>query len=86
LARWPIRKVEFNFVDVTPSPVLRRIIAFNDRVSGGVEMLGGMPMGGVIATPDVTAGSADTQMKPGRTDLQTLLAASRARLDIADRI
>jgi hypothetical protein len=49
-------------------------------------MLGRMPVRRVIATADMTAGSADTQVNPGRTGLQTFLAASRTRCDVADRI
>ncbi len=49
-------------------------------------MLGGMPVGRVIATADMTAGPADTQVNPGRTALQALLAALRARCDVTNRI
>jgi hypothetical protein len=86
LGRGSIRKVKSNFVYVTPAPVLRRIIAFDDRVRGGPKMLGSMPVGGVVAAADVTASSAEAQVNPGRTGLQTFLATSRARRDIADRI
>jgi hypothetical protein len=85
LKRGSIRKVRNNFAYVTPTPMLGRIVPLNDRVRGGVKMLGRMPVRRVIATADVTAGPADTQVNPGRADLQTFLAASRTRSDVADR-
>ena len=42
--------------------------------------------GRVVATADMTAGPADTQVNPGRTALQALLAALRARCDVTNRI
>ena len=69
LRRGSIRKVEKNFVYITPAPVFRRIVALNDRVRGGVKMFGRMSVRRVIATADVTAGPANTQVNPGRTDL-----------------
>jgi hypothetical protein len=69
LRRGSIRKVEKNFVYITPAPVFRRIVALNDRVRGGVKMFGCMSVRRVIATADVTAGPANTQVNPGRTDL-----------------
>ena len=42
LRRGSIRKVEKNFVYITPAPVFRRIVAFNDWVRGGVKMFGRM--------------------------------------------
>ena len=86
LGRGSIGKVKDDFVYVTPTPVFRRIVAFNDRVRGGAKMLGRMPVRRVIATADVTAGATDTQVNPGRTSLQTFLAASGTRCDVADRI
>jgi hypothetical protein len=63
-----IRKVEKNFVYITPAPVFRRIVALDDRVRGGVKMFGRMSVRRVIATADVTAGPANPQVNPGRTD------------------
>jgi hypothetical protein len=39
-----------------------------------VEMLGGVTMRGLIATPDMTASPAEPQMQPFRADFQALLA------------
>jgi hypothetical protein len=69
LRRGSIRKVEKNFIYITPAPMFRRIVALNDRVRGGVKMFGRMSVRRVIATADVTAGPANTQVNPGRTDL-----------------
>jgi hypothetical protein len=86
LGRGPVRKIKHDFVHVTPTPVFRRIVAFDDRMCGGAKMLGRMSVRRVVATADVTAGPADAQVNPGRTDLQTFLAAFRTRSDVADRI
>jgi hypothetical protein len=59
LKRGLIRKVKNDFVYVTPTPVFRRIVALNDRVRGGVKMLGRMSIRRVIATADVTASPAN---------------------------
>src|SRR3954468_258254 len=55
------RQVEHDFIDVAPAPPLRRIVAFDHRMSGGVEMFGGVPMGRVITAADMAARPADPQ-------------------------
>ena len=40
--RSPVGQIKKNLVHVTPSPPLGRIIALDDRVTGGMEMLGGV--------------------------------------------
>jgi hypothetical protein len=60
LRRRSIGKVKDNFVHVTPAPVLRWIVSFNDRVRRGMKVLGRMPVRRIIAAADVTAGPADT--------------------------
>jgi hypothetical protein len=42
MRRRPIRKIEEHFIDVTPAPAFRRIVAFDDRGPGCMKMLGGM--------------------------------------------
>src|SRR5690348_14880117 len=51
---------------------------------GGVKVLGGVPVGRVIATADVTAGAAEPQMHPGRSRLQAFLAPACAGGHVAD--
>src|SRR5216684_4440089 len=50
----------------------------------GVEVLGRVLVGGIVATADVTAAAADPQMQPLAAALEAFLATKRARRDIAD--
>ena len=79
-----VRQIEQHFVDIAPAPAFRRIVALDDRMAGGVEMLGGVRVGRIVAAADVAAGAADPQMQPRAADLQAFLAAERARRDVAD--
>jgi hypothetical protein len=45
LGRGVVAQVEEDLVHVAPSPALRRIVALDDRVAGGVEMRGGVAVG-----------------------------------------
>src|SRR6478752_1156302 len=78
LRRRPVGQVEHQFVDVAPGPALGRIVPLDDRMSGGVEMLGRMAVGRAVAAADVAAGAAEPQVEPGRSRLEALLASARA--------
>jgi hypothetical protein len=67
-------EVEHDLVDVAPAPVFRRIVAFDDRVSGLRKMRAGMAVGRLVAATDVTATPAQPKMDPGRSDGQAFLA------------
>ena len=84
MRRLPVRKIEQDFVDVTPAPPFRRIIALDNRVTGGVKMLGGVLVGRLVAAAHMAAGAADPQMQPAVTRFQALFAARSARNDVAD--
>src|SRR3977135_1119224 len=84
MRRLSVRKIEQDFIDITPAPTFRRIVALDDRMLGGVEVLGGMLVGGIVAAADVTAAAADPQMQPLAAALEAFLATQRARRDIAD--
>src|SRR5712671_4844860 len=84
MRRLSVRKIEQDFIDITPAPTFRRIVALDDWMLGGVEVLGGMLVGGIVATADVTATAADPQMQPLAAALEAFLATKRARRDIAD--
>src|SRR5690349_599871 len=79
-----IGQVDYLVVDITPAPSLRRIVAFDDRVARRMEMRGGVAMRRIIATADVAAGAAETQVHPGTADLQAFLAPACARRDFLD--
>src|ERR1035437_65066 len=80
----PVRQIEQHFIDITPAPALRRIIALDDRMLRGVEMPGCVFVGRIVTAADVAAGAADPQMQPLAAALQALLAAERARRDVVD--
>src|SRR3977135_581486 len=84
MRRLSVRQIEQDFIDIAPAPAFRRIVALDDRMLGGVEVLGGMLVGGIVATADVTATAADPQMQPLAAALEAFLATKRARRDIAD--
>ena len=48
-----VGEVEHDFVDIAPAPAFRRVVAFDERVAGGVEMLGGMLVRGTVAAADM---------------------------------
>jgi hypothetical protein len=79
----PVCKIEKELVDVTPAPVLPWLEGLNDRMIGFVEMLGGMLILRIVAAADMPTDEADTQMHPGVTDFQTILATIGARGDLS---
>src|ERR1700693_2213901 len=74
LGRRPVGQVEEDFVHVAPAPALGRVVALDDRVAGGAEMLGGVAIGRTVAAADVAAGPAQAQVDPARADLEAFLA------------
>src|ERR1700733_7754296 len=67
-------KLHRQLIDVAPAPVLARLERGDDWVARGVEVLGGMPVLGIIAAADVAAGPAQAQVHPGVAGLQAFLA------------
>ena len=84
MRRLPIRQIEQDFIHIAPAPSFGRIIAFDNGMSGGVEMFGGMLVGRIVAAADMPATAADPQMQPFAADLQALLATERTWRDVAD--
>src|SRR5229473_4577917 len=84
MRRLSVRKIEQDFIDIAPAPAFRRIVALDDRMLGGVEVLGRVLVGGIVAAADMTAAAADPQMQPHAAALEAFLATKRARRDIAD--
>jgi hypothetical protein len=52
----------------------------------GVEMLGGVPILGIVAAADVSARQTQPQMDPHIAHLETLLTAIRVGLYVPDLI
>jgi hypothetical protein len=70
----PVLKIEEELVDVTPSPVLIWLEGLHDRVAGRMEMLGGMRILRLVTAANMSAFKADSQVYPGVTDFQAILA------------
>jgi hypothetical protein len=68
-------------IDIAPPPPFRRIIAFNNGVLGRMEMFCRVPVGRLVATANMPAGTADSQVHPVAAGLETLLATLGARMD-----
>ena len=79
LRRRAIREIKEYFVDETPPPTFRWVVAFNDGMSSGMKMLGRVPPRRLVATPHVSAGSANPQVNPLLVNLEAFLAAQSAR-------
>src|SRR3954449_5176289 len=74
-----VRQVEQHFVDIAPAPAFRRIVAFDHRMGGGMEMRGRVLVRRIVAAADMAAGAADPQMQPLASAFQAFLATERAR-------
>src|ERR1700730_2966669 len=81
-----VGKIEHDLVDVAPAPAFRRIIAFDHRMAGGVEMFGGVTVGRAVAAAHVPAGAAQPQVHPARSCLEAFLAAARAGRHVANLV
>ena len=82
----PILKIEEELVNITPTPVFSWLERLNDRVTGGMEMLGGMRILRIVTTAHMPAFQANTQMYPGVTECKTLLAPLGAPADVANLV
>jgi hypothetical protein len=87
---WPVLRcrvvsqVEEDFIHVAPAPAFWRIITFNDQVTGCMIMTGRMTTWRLIATTNVPASPADSEMNPFAAGLQTFLAAASTWSNIPD--
>jgi hypothetical protein len=77
-------QIDLDLINIAPTPTFRRIVALNDRMSGGVKMLRRVLPGGLIAAANVPALPTDPQMHPWASSLKALLAASCTGLDLHD--
>ena len=86
LRRRAIREIKEYFIDETPTPTFRRVVALNDGMSSGMKMLGRVPPRRLVATPHVSAGSAYAQMNPLLVNPEAFLATQSTRRDGDDSI
>jgi len=77
-------RLDKNFVNKTPHPILTRLNRLHDRMFGGVKMFGGMFILGRIAAAHMTAFATQAQVHPGITHFQALLAALSVWLHVLE--
>src|SRR6185436_12177075 len=75
--------IEPHLVDEAPPPPFARLERANDRVLGGLEVLGGVLVLRIVAAPDVPALHAEPQVHPRVAHRQALLAALAVRVHLA---
>jgi hypothetical protein len=86
--RWP-RSLQFEekVVRIAIEPILSGFEGSDQWMVCAPKVLGGVPVGGVVAASDVTARLAHPKVDPlGTTHLQALLAAGPAGGDLADLV
>src|SRR5712692_7220576 len=76
------QRLEELLVFATPAPFLFRLERAHDRMARGMEVLGGVLVGRLVAAAHVTTLQADAQVHPARASPQAVLAAEGAGLDI----
>src|ERR1700722_14620807 len=79
-----VSQVEEHFIHVTPAPALGRIITLDDQVTCRTIMSGCMTPWRLIATTNVSARPANSEVNPFATGFQTLLAAACAWFNLPD--
>src|SRR6202046_2890970 len=84
-----LRTVKSFLGSVIIEPILAGLEAVDDRVAGGLVMLGGMLAGRTIAAADVTTFGASAQVQPPSARRQTFDTACaawfRIQIDSLDR-
>src|SRR5664279_1034359 len=78
LRRRVVSQVEEHFIHVAPAPALGRIITLNDQMTCCAIMTGCVTTWRLIATTNVSASPADSEVNPFAAGFQTFFAAARA--------
>jgi hypothetical protein len=79
-----VGKVDFNVIDIAPAPAFRRVVALDDGMAARFKVPTGVTVGRLIATTDVPALAAESQVYPARSDPQAFLATQHAGGDGPD--
>ena len=79
-----LAEVERQSVDIAPAPSFRWVVAFDDGMARCLKVRMRVAVRRIIAAADMAAVPAQAQMYPLAANLQTVLAAERARQNTAD--
>jgi hypothetical protein len=79
-------KVQFEFVNVTPAPILPRLDRSHDRMLGRMEVLGSVFIFRRITTTNVPAAQTQAKVHPPVAHLQTLFTTPGMRFDVLDLV
>src|SRR6266851_1885762 len=85
-AHGPAGRVELDLVGIAPAPVLARLERPDDRMSGLVEMRGGVFVRGAVAAADMTTLHAEPKVHPRAAHAQAVLASVGAGRDLTDLV
>jgi len=69
------RHFQIHLIDITPGPPLAGLERGHHRMGRVREMFRGMAIGRAVTTADMTAGQAETEMNPGRSNLQAFFTS-----------
>jgi len=82
----PKSALDHHLVHVAPAPVLARLERPDDRVAGGVKVLGSVLVSRLVAATYIPAGQALAQVNPGIARLQALYTTLATRLHVLDLV
>src|SRR6266851_8184027 len=85
-AHRPAGGLELDLVGVAPTPVFARLESPDDRMSGLVEMRGGVLVRRAVAAADMTTLHAEPKVHPRAAHAQAVLAAVGAGRDLVDLV
>src|SRR5262245_28394615 len=72
------RHVQIHLIDVTPGPPFTGFGRGHHRMGRMREMFRGVAIGRAVTTADMTASQAETEMHPGRSELQAFFTSLSA--------
>ena len=75
-----------DLIDIAPAPILAWFERLDDRMIGGVEVLGGVLVLRGIAATNVATDQADAQMHPAVAQFQAFFTPRRTRCHVANLI
>jgi hypothetical protein len=81
-----LAEIDHHFIHEAPAPAIRWIESFHHWMARCMEVFGGMSVRRGVATANVPAYAAQSEVDPVTTNLQTFFAAVRGRRHFAELI